>query len=45
MLKEWQDLALEDGVSLRGGNNDESEGLMVFGLKKGNLENFSAFKD
>ena len=45
MLKQWQDLALEDGVSFRVGNNDDSEGLMVFGLKKVNLENFSVFKD
>ena len=45
VLKQWQDLALEDGVSFRVGNNDDSEGLMVFGLKKVNLENFSVFKD
>lgn len=44
-LKAWQDMTLEDGVSLRVGTDDESEGLMVFGLKKGNLENFSTFKD
>lgn len=44
-LKAWQDMTLEEGVSLCVGSEDESENLMVFGVKKINLENFSVFKN